>query len=98
MARDLIDRMAGDFDITRYEDTYRGALMGVIRKKAKGQKIRLPEPAEREEAPDLMAALQASLEASAGRRAGRRRTSNGGTRRTAGRRKAPTGRRTARRS
>jgi non-homologous end joining protein Ku len=31
MAQDLIDRMAGDFDISQYKDGYRQQLMGVIR-------------------------------------------------------------------
>jgi DNA end-binding protein Ku len=84
MARDLIDRMAGDFDITKYKDTYRGALMGVIRKKARGKKVTVPAEPEHEEAADLMAALQASLDAAAGRRASGKRGSNGGSRRSGG--------------
>jgi DNA end-binding protein Ku len=82
MARDLIDRMAGDFDITRYKDTYRNQLMGVIRKKAKGQKITVPKPERREQAPDLMAALQKSLEDAAGRRTSSARSSKKGRRRS----------------
>jgi DNA end-binding protein Ku len=62
MAQDLIDRMAGDFDISRYKDRYRRQLMGVIRKKARGQRIDVPEPPRAETAPDLMEALRASLE------------------------------------
>jgi DNA end-binding protein Ku len=62
MARDLIDRMAGDFDIGRYKDRYRQQLMAVIRKKARGQEIEIPEAREPEGAPDLMEALRASLE------------------------------------
>ena len=84
MARDLIDRMAGDFDIKRYKDTYRDALMGVIRKKARGKKVTVPEAPKREEATDIMAALQASLDAAAGRRASGKRGSNGGGRRSGG--------------
>jgi DNA end-binding protein Ku len=66
MARDLIDRMAGDFDISRYKDRYRQQLMGVIRKKARGQKIEVPEAPRAETAPDLMDALRASLEGASG--------------------------------
>jgi DNA end-binding protein Ku len=62
MAQDLIDRMAGDFDISRYKDRYRRQLMGLIRKKARGQRIEVPEPPRAETAPDLMEALRASLE------------------------------------
>lgn len=82
MARDLIDRMAGDFDIGRYKDTYRDELMSVIRKKARGQKITAPKPEAREEAPDLMAALQKSLESAAGRRSSPSRSSGRGGKRT----------------
>jgi DNA end-binding protein Ku len=78
MAHDLIDRMAGDFDIGRYKDRYRQQLMGVIRKKARGQKIEVPEAPEAETAPDLMEALRASLEGA------------GGARRKGGSKKAPT--------
>jgi DNA end-binding protein Ku len=77
MARDLIDRMAGDFDVAKYRDTYRDALMRVIRKKAKGQKVTAPAAPEREHAPDLMSALQASLEAASGRRAAARSAKGG---------------------
>ena len=71
MARDLIDRLAGDFDPEKYEDAYRKKLLQVIRAKGRGKEI---QPAERDEpeAPaDLMEALRQSLEAS-----GRRRTSS----------------------
>jgi DNA end-binding protein Ku len=71
MARDLIDRMAGDFDIGQYKDRYRQQLMGVIRKKARGQKIEVPETPKAETAPDLMEALRASLEG-AGKSGGKR--------------------------
>jgi DNA end-binding protein Ku len=62
MAQDLIDRMAGDFDIGRYKDRYRQQLMGVIRKKARGGTIEVPETPTAKTAPDLMEALRASLE------------------------------------
>jgi DNA end-binding protein Ku len=58
--------MAGDFDISRYKDRYRQQLMGVIRKKARGQKIEVPEAPRAETAPDLMEALRASLEGASG--------------------------------
>jgi DNA end-binding protein Ku len=79
MAQDLIGRMAGDFDIDRYKDRYRQQLMGVIRKKARGGKIEVPETPRAETAPDLMEALRASLEGA------------GNSRRTkSGSKKAPT--------
>src|SRR3954452_10227828 len=62
MAQDLIDRTAGDFDISQYKDRYRQQLMGVIRKKARGQQIEVPEAPKPDTAPDLIEALRASLE------------------------------------
>jgi DNA end-binding protein Ku len=63
-ARQLIDSMAGTFRPEQYEDSYRAALLRVIRKKAKGEKITVPEPEQPAQAPDLMAALEESLKAS----------------------------------
>jgi DNA end-binding protein Ku len=83
MARQLIDRMAGSFDISRYHDSYREALLEVIEKKAKGKKVERPK-AKREEAPDLMSALEASLAAATGNGKTRRSSrGNGGSRKSA---------------
>jgi DNA end-binding protein Ku len=67
MAAALIERFRGSFDPKKYEDTYTKKLLGVIKRKQKGETVRIeePEPAA-EETPDLMAALRASIEASAG--------------------------------
>jgi DNA end-binding protein Ku len=62
-ARQLIDTMAGRFRPEKYQDSYREALLRVIRKKAKGEKITVPEPDQPAEVPDLMAALEESLKA-----------------------------------
>ena len=62
-ARRLIDTMAGAFRPEKYEDSYRAALLRVIRKKAKGEKITVPEREQPAEVPDLMAALEESLKA-----------------------------------
>jgi DNA end-binding protein Ku len=61
MARQLVDSLHTKFDPTDYEDTYREAVLELIRRKAKGEEIELPEPEPREETDDLAAALQASL-------------------------------------
>jgi DNA end-binding protein Ku len=63
MAAALIDTLAGDFDPTKYEDTYRERLLELVKAKEQGKELDLPEPEEREEPDDLMAALQASLDA-----------------------------------
>jgi DNA end-binding protein Ku len=61
MAVQLVDTLHETFDPTRYEDTYREAVLELIDRKAKGKKIERVEPESREETDDLAAALQASL-------------------------------------
>lgn len=68
MALQLIDRFTGDFDPTKYEDTYRDTLCEIIRAKARGKEVHVEAPPEREEPTDLMAALRASLEEAQKRR------------------------------
>jgi DNA end-binding protein Ku len=61
MATALVDSLHEPFKPAAFKDTYREALMALIKRKAKGEEIEIPEPAEPEEAPDLLAALEASL-------------------------------------
>lgn len=61
MAEQLVDSLHEKFDPTRYEDTYREAVLDLIDRKAKGKKIERVEPEPREETSDLAAALEASL-------------------------------------
>jgi DNA end-binding protein Ku len=61
MAGTLVDSLHGRFDIARFKDTYRESVMKVIRDKAKGKEIEVPEPEESDDHEDLMAALEASL-------------------------------------
>jgi DNA end-binding protein Ku len=61
MADRLVDALAQDFDPSAYEDTYRDAVLGLIRRKAKGEEIDLAEQEEPAHGDDLMAALEASL-------------------------------------
>jgi DNA end-binding protein Ku len=76
MARQLIASFSGQFDIAKYEDTYRGALCEIIRAKRKGKKPPRPKE-EPERPPDLMAALRASLEAVQGGHDAARGNGNG---------------------
>jgi DNA end-binding protein Ku len=64
VARRLVESLAAPFEIGRYKDTYREALLDLIDRKAAGEEIVVePQPAvEATQAPDLMGALQASLE------------------------------------
>jgi DNA end-binding protein Ku len=68
MAEQLIDSFAGEFDPTKYEDTYRDALCEIIEAKRKGKEVHAAKPEEPEKPADLMAALRASLEAAQRRR------------------------------
>ena len=50
-----------DFDPADYEDTYREAVLELVKRKAKGEEIDLDEQEEPEHGDDLAAALEASL-------------------------------------
>lgn len=64
VARRLVESLAEPFEIGRYKDTYREAVLDLIDRKASGEEIVVePRPAvEATQSPDLMGALQASLE------------------------------------
>ena len=67
MATALIEQFTSSFDPKKYEDTYREALLAIIKAKQKGKTIE-PAPVEEEEEPtDLLAALKASVEAAKSR-------------------------------
>jgi DNA end-binding protein Ku len=81
MANDLIEQFSGSFEPEKYEDTYRKALLDVIKAKRKGKGVHV-EPRKPDEEPvDIMAALRASLEAAKGRKGAGAR-SDGGRRRS----------------
>jgi len=61
MANRLVDALAGGFKPDEYEDTYRDAVLDLIKRKAKGEEIDLVAEEEPEHGDDLMAALEASL-------------------------------------
>ena len=91
LATTLIERISGAWDPKRYEDTYREALLKIVRAKRKGKTISAPEPEEQERVPDLLEALQASVQAAQGRRrrSGRAKRPAGGkpSRKPAGRKR-----------
>jgi DNA end-binding protein Ku len=64
VARRLVESIAQPFDISKYHDNYREALLDLIDRKASGEEIVVEPRVEPEPlvAPDLMSALQASLE------------------------------------
>ncbi len=63
MARQLIASLSEDFDVDRFEDTYRNQVLGLIERKAAGHTeiVTPPEQMSEDKVVDLMAALEASV-------------------------------------
>ena len=61
MAGKLVDSLHRKFKPEDYEDTYREAVLELIKRKAKGEDLAPDEPEAEEEPTDLAAALEASL-------------------------------------
>lgn len=61
MAGQLVKTMAKDFKPDSYEDTYREAVLDLIKRKSKGQEIDMVAEEEPAHGDDLAAALEASL-------------------------------------
>ena len=61
MAAKLVDSLEEDFKPERYEDSYRQAVLDLIKRKAAGKEIDLVAQEEPEHGDDLAAALEASL-------------------------------------
>lgn len=64
MATELIEQLTGEFDISKYKDTYSDKLMKIIEAKAKGKTIKTPAlKVVHSRTDDLMSQLKASLNA-----------------------------------
>ena len=61
MAAKLVDSLEEDFKPERYEDSYRQAVLDLIKRKAAGKEIDLVAQEEPDHGDDLAAALEASL-------------------------------------
>jgi DNA end-binding protein Ku len=61
MAEQLVDSLNKSFRATSFKDTYRDRVAELIKRKAEGEEIELPEYEEPAAPDDLMAALEASL-------------------------------------
>jgi DNA end-binding protein Ku len=61
MAGKLVESLYTEFDPADYEDTYREAVLDLVKRKAKGEEIDLDAEEEPEHGDDLAAALEASL-------------------------------------
>lgn len=63
VARRLVASIAEPFDIDRYHDDFREAVLDLVDRKAAGEPLALhPEPQPPPESPDVLKALEASLE------------------------------------
>ncbi len=63
MAVTLIDQLTGKFDISKYKDTYNDELLKLIKAKASGKKIKVPQmKVVHSKTKDLMDQLKASLD------------------------------------
>jgi DNA end-binding protein Ku len=65
IAQQLVESLAGEWDPSKYSDTYRNQVLEMIERKAAGEEIAVQPQVEGtdEVVPDLMAALKASLDA-----------------------------------
>jgi DNA end-binding protein Ku len=63
LALQLINALTMEFDLSRFKDRYRDALMQLIQAKVEGKEIPAVTRVEAKPTQDLMAALKASLEA-----------------------------------
>jgi DNA end-binding protein Ku len=61
MANHLMDSLQADYRPEDYEDTYRDAVLALIKRKAAGKEIDLAAQEEPDHGDDLMAALEASV-------------------------------------
>jgi non-homologous end joining protein Ku len=82
MAVQLIENLAQEFDPSKYHDEYHDRLKEIIKAKAKGKKIEIPETVEREHTKvvDLVSRLQESLAAATGAKKGAKKTARKTTR------------------
>jgi DNA end-binding protein Ku len=70
LAAGLIDSFAGEWDPSKYRDTYRDELLRVVEAKRKGKAVHVEPEVEEEQAPDLMTALRQSIEQARSSRGG----------------------------
>jgi DNA end-binding protein Ku len=67
MAEQLVESLHKSFRPSAFKDSYRERVAELIKRKAEGEEIELPEPEDVEATDDLFAALEASLGKSKGR-------------------------------
>jgi DNA end-binding protein Ku len=62
LADKILDNLTGEFDINEYKDTYRENVEKLIKKKLKGETIKVEKPEKKEEVKELMVALEQTLQ------------------------------------
>lgn len=62
MATSLVESLTAPFQLDKYANRYREALLEMIQSKITGTEVEAPEPAEPDKVVDLMAALKASID------------------------------------
>jgi DNA end-binding protein Ku len=63
MAKQLVDAMSGELDMSKFRDEYRERVLEFVEAKAKGKVVRLPRTKEKSSSKDLSSALERSLAA-----------------------------------
>jgi DNA end-binding protein Ku len=69
LARKLVEQMRGEFRPEEFRDTYREAVLALVRQKAEGAAVSIEKPAEAPATVDLMKALEESLKTAERKRA-----------------------------
>jgi DNA end-binding protein Ku len=75
MARQLVEAMEGELDLTAFRDEYRERVLELVAAKAEGKVVKFPKPPRRPKEDDLAAVLERSLKAAGG---GKRKRAAGG--------------------
>ena len=70
LAKTLLESLSGEFRPEEYRDTFREALAELVRQKAEGRPLVVPQEEKREAPLDLMKALEASLAEARRKKAG----------------------------
>lgn len=62
LAREIVDKLAGDLDLSLYKDEYRERVEEMVRTKLRGEVIRIEKKARKPAAKSLMEALKETAE------------------------------------
>jgi len=85
LAGHILQTKASHFDPSKFKDDYENALKALVKRKASGKKIELPEPEER---PSNVVSLMDALKQSLKGRGGKKTAAKSHSRRASGRQRA----------